>query len=376
MNYDALKHREKPLSKMRANGRITTGVIDDLSHYGNTRTARWKAADGLFNPRSGRAPEYVWALTGTPGADVMAVYGFANLVNPKAMPWKTYDGWQVSLRYKWGRENWQWRDRASAPETVRQVLQPNIRYNKEDVLKDLPPVTRTRLEAELTDEQSDMFATLKLEMTALTAGGEKVKADRKAALISKLFQVAAGGVITDSGLSAVDASPRNEMILGLVRDNPRKTVIFCAFRGVVDLLAEYLTKNDVPTVKVHGDVTGRTRDKAFESFQNSDKYKAMVAHPVTTAYGTELSAADQLIINGPLLSGSHTYMQGLERLSSSRQKSDRVSIVEVVASKEEAMFFNTLDYRVGQADAVSRLFEYITQGGAIHGRSKRSLQRA
>jgi hypothetical protein len=187
-----------------------------------------------------------------------------------------------------------------------------------------------------------------------------VAADRKAELVSKLFQVAAGGVIAEEGAAAVDCSPRNALIMELIRTNERKTVIFCAYRAVVDQLACRLEAEGISVATVHGGVTGRTRDAVFDDFQNTSRYKVLVAHPVTTAYGTELAAADQLIINGPLMSGTHTYMQGLERLSSTRQTSGRVSVVELVCSAEEGVFFDALDGRTGQADATAKLFEYIT----------------
>jgi hypothetical protein len=364
VNYDGLKGLEIPLREMLGvGGNINAVVIDELSHYGNPSTARWKVANRLFNPSKGPGPRYLWALTGTPGADVMSVFGFAHLVNPAAMPWKVRLHWQSAVQYHYGTEAWMWRDRPTAPETVKSVLQPNIRFSKDEVLKDLPPVVRTRLEAPLSAEQTRMFEGLKREMLALTRSGKLVTADVKAGLVSKLFQTAAGGVIADGGACArVDCGPRNALILKLVRDNPRKTVIFCAFRGVVDALAEYLHSEGVPTVCVHGSVTGAARDRAFESFQNSDEYRAMVAHPVTTAYGTELAAADQLIINGPLLSGTHTYMQGLERLSSAKQTSGQVNVVEIVCSEEEGVFMDSLDKRTGQAEATARLFEFVTGG--------------
>ncbi|MDR1035446.1 MAG: DEAD/DEAH box helicase [Deltaproteobacteria bacterium] len=361
VNYDGLKLLEAWVGLMFRTGRLNVLVIDELSHYGNSRSQRWKSADRIVNPfKEEDGPEYVWALTGTPAADVMAVYGYATLVNPAAMPWKTWTGWQTAVQTRWGAEAWMWRDRPDAPEKVREALQPNIRFNKEEVLKDLPPVTRTRLEAPLTKEQAGIFDGLKREMIALTEKDKIVKADRKAELVTKLFQVAAGGVIASEGATTVDARHRNGLILELVRDNVRKSVIFCAYRAVVDQLARFLEGEGVQTAAVHGSVTGTARDRIFDEFQNSEKYRVLVAHPVTTAYGTELAAADQLIINGPLMSGTHTYMQGLERLSSARQTSGQVSVVEIVSSPEEALFMDALDGRTGQAEATAKLFEYVT----------------
>jgi SNF2 family DNA or RNA helicase len=362
INFDGLKLLEPQVGAGFRSNRLNVLVIDELSHYGNTRCQRWKSADRIINPpRKEDGPDWVWGLTGTPSADVMSAFGYGMLVNPDNMRWKTVHGWQSAVQYKWGPEAWQWKDRPEAPELVKEALQPNIRFNKADVLRDLPPVTRTRLEAPLTKEQERVFKELKREMLALTANGKIVTADRKVELASKLFQVAAGGVISEDGTATVDCSHRNGLIRELVETNERKTVVFCAFRAVVDQLAAYLNDCGIPTATVHGGVTGRTRDGIFDDFQNTDKYRVLVAHPVTTAYGTELAAADQLIINGPLMSGTHTYMQGLERLSSSRQTSGQVSVVEIVCSAEEGVFLDALDGKTGRAEAAAKLFEYVTR---------------
>lgn len=360
INYDGVDLLLPELSHMVAQGAIRKVVIDELNHYGNPTAKRWKAANKIFN---GATPvPYLWGLTGTPTADSLAVFGYATMVNPVNMPWTNKTAWQTAVQYKWGYEAWQWSDKNDAHLTIQRVMQPNIRFKKEDVLKNLPPIMRTRREAALTKEQLTLFNKLKAEMRALTEGGEVITADQKATLISKLFQIAAGQVITKSQeVAAVAHKPRLDLLEQLISESPNKSVIFCAFRGVIEDLSKALNARGIPTEQVHGNVTGKARDKIFHDFQYLEHPKVLVAHPMTTAYGTELAAADQLILNGPLLSGTHTYMQGLERLSSIKQKSSVITVIEVVASKEEAMFFDALNKRINWANATASLFEHITR---------------
>jgi hypothetical protein len=360
INYDGVDLLLPELGRMVAQGTLRKVVIDELNHYGNPTAKRWKAANKIFN---GATPvPWLWGLTGTPTADSLAVFGYATMVNPINMPWTTKSAWQTAVQYKWGYEAWQWKDKDSAHHIIQKVMQPNIRFKKEDVLKNLPPIMRTRREASLTKEQLTIFNRLKSEMRALTEKGEVITADQKATLISKLFQTAAGQVITrDQGLAAIDHSPRLALLEQLVKETTNKSVIFCAFRGVIEDLVKYLNAHDITTEMVHGGVTGKARDKIFYDFQYSENPRVLVAHPTTTAYGTELAAADQLILNGPLLSGTHTYMQGLERLSSVKQKSSVITVLEVVASKEEAIFFDALNRKISWANATASLFEHITR---------------
>ena len=87
-----------------------------------------------------------------------------------------------------------------------------------------------------------------------------------------------------------------------------------------------------------------------------------MAHPQTTAYGTELAAASQLIFDGPMMSGTHTYMQGLHRLSSTRQKAGVIKVVELVSTPEESRFFDALRAKGGYARAVGLVFESVLEG--------------
>jgi SNF2 family DNA or RNA helicase len=254
-----------------------------------------------------------------------------------------------------------WEDKPEAPMVIQQVMQPNIRYKKEDVLSSLPPVVTSSRSTELTKEQFKLYAEMKEQMIALTKENEVVTADQKAALISKLFQIALGTVITDNGIARLDNRLRVDLIEELIKSTERKTVIFVSFVAAIDDLVTQLNNRKIKTVKVDGSVTGNTRDNIFRDFQKPGGTEVLVAHPITTAYGVELAAADQLILNGPLVSGTHTYMQGIERLSSAKQESDSISIVELTATEEERYFFSQLNKKTGKANATAKLFELIVK---------------
>ena len=360
INYEGLAILFDELMALVEGGVLKRVVIDELSHYGNSQTQRYKAANRLFNQPLSPVP-HLWGLTGTPGADTIAVHGMCRLVNDREMPWKTIGSWRGETQYHYGNEAWMWKDKPCAPDVIRRVMQPNIRFTVESVLKDLPPLAFERREAALTKDQRAAYEDLLAGLLARLQGGEIVEASQKAALLSKIFQLAQGAVITDQGPSEIDSSERDAAVVEIVRESEAKTVVFRSFVAGCAKLERVLAEAGIQAARVDGSVTGKARDEIFRDFQNTERWKVLVAHPQTTAYGTELAAADQLVFDGPMMSGTHTYMQGLHRLSSSKQKSRSVRVVELVSTPEEARFFDALRAKGGYAKAVGLVFESVLE---------------
>jgi hypothetical protein len=292
------------------------------------------------------------------------------MVNYANMPWKSKGAWQSAVQYKYGPDAWMWRDRAESPEIIKQVMQPCIRYTKEEVLKDLPPVTRTGRTATLTAEQEKHYNHMKHEMITMFKNGLVSEANQKGALLGKLFQICLGSVIAkgepgsivnSDAVVTIDSKPRLTLISDLIKESERKTVVFCNYVAAIEHLYEQLRKLGHSVAMVHGGIVGATRDRIFFNFQNEKEPNVLIAHPITTAYGTELAAADQIILNGPMMSGTHAYMQALARLSSTKQSAKQISIIEVSASAEEREFFQALHARMSYADAVGALFQKIVK---------------
>ena len=361
INYEGLEVIMGDLEAKIALGEIDAVVIDELSHYGKATTARWRTAYQLFNSGN-RKVDVLWGLTGTPGADSLAVYGMCRLVNPKKVPCRSKGAWQALVQVRYGPEVYHWRDRSDAAETIGNTMQPNIRFTTDDVLRSLPPVVFERRTSAMTEAQRKAYRALAVELQAELADGALIEARQKAAYVSKVFQIAAGAVITDQGAVEIDSEPRDELLSRLVQASPAKSVVFCSYVAAGDKLTRHLNSVGASAVRVDGSVTGATRDRIFSDFQNTSKYKVLVAHPITTAYGTELAAADQLIFDGPMMSGTHTYLQGLHRLSSAKQTADAIKVIEVCSTADEAKFFDSLRNRGDRAQAIGQVFSNLKEG--------------
>lgn len=360
INYDGIKMVEDELVKMVNDKRIGIVVLDELTHYGNPKSQRFLSMYNIINGAS-RVP-YVYGLTGSPGENPLPIYGFVKMVNPDRLPCKRLASWQELTQFRYGREAWQWRNRDNCADIIFQTMQPNIRFDKKDIM-DLPPVVRQVRDCPLTKEQEKAYTAMRDEMVALTQSGDVIEAVHKSSMSQKLFQIALGTAIASDKKSVVelDNTPRIKLIEEIIAEAEQKVVMFCAYTGAIDRYAKQLKDKGYSVAVVDGRVTGNKREDIFKAFQNTPDPHILICHPRTTAFGVELAAADTMIFNGPPLNGDFIYEQALERLSSLKQKAKQISIIQIAATSEERKFFSGLDAGVKSSELINDMFAAITR---------------
>ena len=359
INYDGVKMVTDELVKMVRTHAIGIVVVDELTHYGNVSSGRFAAMDAVIN---GRDPvEYAYGLTGSPGDSPIPIFGFVKLINPVRLPCKRVSVWKELTMYRYGLESWMWRNRANCPQIIHRTMQPNIRFDKKDIM-DLPPVVRQKRDCELSKEQAVAYERMRTQMITMTENGEVIEAIHKASLSQKLFQIALGTAIaSDKSIIELNNRPRINTILEVINESQSKVVIFCPYTGAIDDLYRKLKEHKLTVAVVDGRVTGKKRDNIFKAFQEEADPRVLICHPQTTAFGVELAAADTMIFNGPPLSGEFIYEQALERLSSLKQRAQQVSIVQIAATKEERAFFAGLDAGVKSSALINAMFAEMTR---------------
>lgn len=365
-------------------------VIDELTHYASLRTQRTKA---LFALQGAANFGWIWGLTGTPGHDPVKAFAMSKVINPQAVSVRSIYAWREITMFHYGRESWQWAPRACAPEKIKEALSPAILFRKDEIF-DLPPVVYTAREAQLTAEQCSVIRQLKADMCAVASDAagqdEEVRASTKADLVSKILQVACGALYVSSDASSsrrvlqFTQPARVKEIAELVSQSDHKCVIFCSFTGRAKLLAEQLSHTrderavDTETsgretcfqvARICGDTPEKERADILKKFQavplhGDGGVDVLIAHPRTTAFGVELSAADLMIFDGVPLSGDFVFGQAVERLSSLKQTSSRVTIAQVYSCPEERKIFNALIAGQQASAAVSKLFDDVVSARA------------
>ena len=172
INYDGVEIVKEEI----ANGGFDLIIVDEATHYKNANSRRWKVLNSLLTSET-----WLWMMTGTPAAQSpVDAYGLAKLVNPKTVP-RFFGAFREMVMYKI--TQFKWVPKPNAVDVVFNALQPAIRYTKEQCL-DLPEMTYTKREVELTAQQNKYYNELKKEMISVAAG-EQITAANAAVNMNK-----------------------------------------------------------------------------------------------------------------------------------------------------------------------------------------------
>ena len=229
INYDGVEIVQDAV----ANGGFDLIIIDEATHYKNPQTKRWKVLNKLVKPET-----WLWMMTGTPAAQSpVDAFGLAKLVNPNKVP-----RFLGSFRDQVMRKvtNFKWVPKDTATDTVHRVLQPAIRFTKDECL-DLPDMVYVKREVELTRQQKKYYKELKTRMV-MQAAGEQITAANAAVNMNKLLQISAGAVYTDEGDSLeFDIKHRYKVLREVIDESSKKVLIFVPFKHTIDMLTEEAT---------------------------------------------------------------------------------------------------------------------------------------
>lgn len=332
INYDGVE----VIQDVIAEGGFDCIIIDEATHYKNVQTKRWKTLNRLLAPDT-----WLWLMTGTPAAQSpLDAYGLAKLVNPKAVP-RFFGSFrdQVMVRVT----NFKWMPKESATDRVFNVLQPAIRYTKDECL-DLPPMVYTKRMVELTAQQKKYYKQLK-DQLVMRAAGEEITAVNAAVTMNKLLQISSGAVYTDTKETLeFDIKNRYKVLREVIDESSKKVLVFVPFKHVIDILTDRLRSEGIPTEVIRGDVPATKRTDIFKRFQENDDPKVLVIQPQSAAHGVTLTAANTVVWWGPT-SSLETYAQANARVHRSGQ-THKCTVVQLQGSDVEKRVYSLLDNRI------------------------------
>jgi superfamily II DNA or RNA helicase len=323
-------------------------LVHNCNAYKNPTTQRWKSLQSIIHPHT-----YLWMMTGTPASQSpVDAYGLAKLVNPNGVP-KFYTAWRDKVMNKI--TQFKWAPKPESKKLVHEVLQPAIRFTKEQCL-DLPPVTTVTREVALSPQQTKYYKLLKEQML-VQAAGETISAVNAGVMVSKLLQVSCGSAITDDKeIVEFDASARLKVLMEVIEETNRKVIIFAMFRSSIDTITTYLEKNNVKTAQIHGDVSATKRGAIINDFQHTPNVQVLVMQPQATAHGITLTAADTVVFYGPLMS-VEMYLQCIARADRKGQNSDKVTVVHIQSSPIEQKMFKAMASKVSDHALLVDMFD-------------------
>jgi SNF2 family DNA or RNA helicase len=332
INFDGLEIVKDEIK----NGGFDLIIIDEANAYKNSKTKRFKAMKEVMTHNT-----WMWMMTGTPAAQSpLDAFGLAKMCVPDTAP-MLFGGFRDTVMQQLTR--FKWVPRPSAETTVHKMLQPAIRFTKEECL-DLPDVTHVSRFAPLSPQQTKYYKQLKKDMM-IEAAGEEVSAVNAASNLTKLLQISCGAVYTDTGnVVEFDVSNRLSAILEVIEEATHKVLIFVPFTHTLAMLKEYLTKNGITAEIIDGSVSVNRRTDTFKRFQEQQDPKVLLIQPQAAAHGVTLTAANVVIWYAPVTS-IESYLQANARVHRQGQKNP-VTVVHIEGSPVETKLYAMLQSKL------------------------------
>lgn len=347
INYDGVEIVRNEI----ANNEFDLFIVDEATHYKNAQSNRWKALNSLLRPES-----WLWMMTGTPAAQSpLDAYGLAKLINNKRVP-RFFGAFRDMVMYKV--TQFKWVPKETATETVFDVLQPAIRFTKEQCM-DLPEMTYTKRDVELTPQQKRYYEAIRKHMVTVAAG-EQITAANAAVNMNKLLQISCGAVYADNGETVeFDIKKRYRVLKEVIDESSQKVLIFVPFKHAIDMLAEKLDSDNITNAIIRGDVPAAKRTEIFNTFQTTSDPRVLIIQPQSAAHGVTLTAANTIVWWGPV-SSLETYAQANARVHRSGQKHP-CTVVQLVGSSIEKRIYSMLDSRIDVHSKIIDLYQEILE---------------
>ena len=326
-------------------------VVDEANAYKTVATKRWKVLNAIIRPTT-----WVWMLTGTPASQSPTdAYGLARIVNPKGVP-KFFGSFRDMVMKKV--TTFKWAPKSDSEVTVHNVLQPAIRFTKEECL-DLPALTYVTREVPLTAQQLKFYEIIRKHMIA-TAAGEDITTVNAAANLNKLLQLSCGAVYSDSGETiAFDASNRITALKEVIDEASHKVIVFIPYKHTIQIVAEELKKSGYSCEVINGAVPVSKRTEIFTKFQTEANPKILIIQPQAASHGVTLTAANVVVYWSPVMS-VETYLQCNARPHRAGQRNP-VTIVHLQGSPVERRMYAMLEAKIDIHSRVVDLYKNLLE---------------
>jgi SNF2 family DNA or RNA helicase len=345
INHDGLRVIEKEL---HARPDIDVLAIDELAAYRNNslRSKKMRTFAERF--------KFVWGLTGRPMPNAPTdVWAQCRIVTPATVP-KYFRLARDMLMIR--KSQFVWVPKPNAIETAFSMMRPQVRFALDEVVE-LPPVISRTVDVDLSPEQDQTYKKLVREFRVLIQN-KVITAVNAGAAMQKLLQVSCGYVYTQNpDYVTLDSTPRKDVLLETIEEVDRKLLVFVPFRHALQGLSTLLTSEGVDHAQVHGDT--KDRDQIFNLFQNTTKYKVLLAHPACLAHGLTLTAANTIVWYCPTAS-LELYEQANARIRRVGQ-AHKQQVLHLQGTPVERRMYQLLQKKQKVQDQFLKLLEEATQ---------------
>lgn len=334
VDFYICNHDGFPIIAEKAIGMFDLVIVDEAAVYRNPQTQRFKLFRKWMDQNTAAR---LWLMTGTPTPnDPTDAWALAKLAGSPYCT-KTFTAFREQVMMKIGQ--WKFVPRPESVEIVKHILQPAVRYTRDECF-DLPETIVQTRQVELTPEQKKHFTQMLRHFVTEAAAEGTITAVNEAVKIQKLVQIACGVAYGDDGQNIeIDCTPRINLVKEVIEEAGEKVIMFVPLTGTLHMLEKELSKHFTVGV-VNGEVSASKRNKIFHDFQHGKDPQVLIAHPGTMAHGLTLTTASTIIWYGPINS-NEVYVQANGRIERIGKK--RVSnVIHIEATDLEHKMYERL----------------------------------
>lgn len=351
-NHDTVKNKEflKALAKRKDIDIILWDEHDVISNAATEMTKSFKNSLQLH--------QRCLLASGTPtGSKPTACWSPVRIISPDRVP-PYFGKFRDLVQYKVGQ--FQWVNRKNANEIVYKAMQPAVCFMKKDVLTKLPELKHVRVECTLSAEQKKMYEAMRKTMQMEHESGDKILAVNAADKVIKLLQITLGAYkVGDNEYQEIDCEDRIAKIIECLQTTPRKSIVFCPFRGAMSLYHREISKH-FSCDMVSGDTSSKERNIIFDNFKNAPDPHVLLAHPATTSHSLSFFIADKILWVGAAQK-SLNFLQANERIASASQEHP-MTIFFIGATPLEWKRFDTLIANRDDQTALLQMYQAVVKG--------------
>lgn len=182
-----------------------------------------------------------------------------------------------------------------------------LRRTKEQVAKDLPPKTEMVLWCQMDDAQQKVYESIRDQIKGEIKASIEAQGLQKSKLqvlqgILKLRQVCNSPVLLNDADYSCTESIKTTELLEEIENNlsNHKALVFSQFTSMLDILADELTKRNIPFLLLTGATPPKERDRMVTEFNSEDSAcKIFLLSLKAGNAGLNLVAADYVFLFDP-----------------------------------------------------------------------------
>lgn len=223
---------------------------------------------------SERAP-FRWATTGTPTeADIVDLWSVLHFLDP--VEWPTRTGFIDNWVQHWTNYFGVMEINGLRPDTEAEFRELTDWHWRRVEKEGLPDRTESDVFGILSAKERKVYKDMEKKLMAEIGGDgwtDVLVADNHAVKAGRLMQACNATIEfdADDNVRMIEPSSKLDLLKDRLEAHSGKpTILWFKNRDLLHLQEQRFTKAEVPFVSIHGDITGKARAEAVETFQNGD----------------------------------------------------------------------------------------------------------